>query len=156
MDWLSFLQNNIGEFAILIGGSGIGILYWRETKRGKKIDNDGKVMEEWKEMYHEKEKKCTEKDNIIIKKDEKIEELRKEKNALLEERYTFMANREYEIKQMEAQHAEEMRKKDQEIAELKMQNAELKWNECRVNGCNHREPPRDRKCVGSCVDCKEE
>ena len=44
MDWLSFLQNNIGEFAILIGGSGIGILYWRETKRGKKSDNDGKVM----------------------------------------------------------------------------------------------------------------
>ncbi len=153
MDWISFLQNNIGEFVILIGGS--GILYWRETKRGKKIDNDGKVMEEWKEMYNVQEKKCTEKDQIIIKKDEKIEQLRKEKNDLLEERYTFMANREYELKQLEAKHAEEMRQKDQEIAELKMQNAELKWNECRVNGCDHREPPRDRKCIGSCTDCKE-
>ena len=75
MDWISFLQNNIGEFIILIGGS--GILYWRETKRGKKIDNDSKVMEEWKEMYHEKEKKCTEKDQIIKDKDDKIEQLQK-------------------------------------------------------------------------------
>lgn len=141
MDWISFLQNNIGEFIILIGGS--GILYWRETKRGKKIDNDGKVMEEWKEMYHEKEKKCTEKDKIIKDKDDKIEQLRKKISSLYDERTEFMAKREFELKQ-----------KDSEILELKMKQGELQWNECRVNGCDKREPPRDRKCL-TCQDCKE-
>lgn len=141
MDWISFLQNNIGEFIILIGGS--GILYWRETKRGKKIDNDGKVMEEWKEMYHEKEKKCTEKDQIIKDKDDKIEQLRKKISSLYDERSEFMAKREFELKQ-----------KDSEILELKMKQGELQWNECRVNGCDRREPPRDRKCL-TCQDCKE-
>lgn len=116
MDWISFLQNNIGEFIILIGGS--GILYWRETKRGKKIDNDGKVMEEWKEMYYEKEKKCTEKDQIIKDKDDKIEQLRKKIGCLYDERSEYMAKREFELKQ-----------KDSEILELKMRQGELQWNE---------------------------
>lgn len=161
MDWMQLLQANLGELIILIGGS--GIIYWRETKRGKSLDNDGKkldnnekVIVEWKEMYHEKEKKCTEKDQIIVKKDDKIEKLRKEKNELLEERYTFMANRELELKQLEAQHAEEKQLLNQRIAELERENAELRWNECRVNGCPKREPPRDRKCLGICPDCKEQ
>ena len=160
MDWISFLQNNIGEFIILIGGS--GILYWRETKRGKKIDNDSKVMEEWKEMYHEKEKKCTEKDAMLAQKDAMLaqkdaekEQLQKKIHALYEERSKYMAKRELELKQKDAEHADEIRQKNEEIAKLKMRNAELEWNECRVNGCDKREPPRDRKCVGSCSDCKE-
>ena len=66
-----------------------------------------------------------------------------------------MSKRELELKQKDAEHAAELNRKDQEIAELKMRNAELEWNECRVNGCPKREPPRDRKCVGSCQDCKE-
>lgn len=161
MDWLTLIQNNIGEIIILIGGS--GILYWRETKRGKVLENDGKkldnnekVINEWKEMYHEKEKKCNDKDATIEKKDVKIEQLRKKIGELYEERTEFMAKRELELKQKDAEHADEMRKKDQRIAELEMQNKELQWNECRVNGCDKREPPRDRKCIGSCQDCKEE
>ena len=160
MDWLQLLQNNIGEIIILIGGS--GILYWRETKKsktldneGKKLDNNEKVINEWKEMYHEKEKKCNEKDATIEKKDTKIEQLRKKIGELYDERTEFMAKRELELKQKDAQHADEMRRKDEEIAVLKMRNAELEWNECRVNGCVKREPPRDRKCLGTCADCKE-
>ena len=160
MDWLQLLQNNIGEIVILIGGS--GILYWRETKKSKKLDNESKkldnnekVINEWKEMYHEKEKKCNEKDATIEKKDTKIEQLRKKIGELYEERTEFMAKRELELKQKDAQHADEMRRKDEEIAVLKMRNAELQWNECRMNGCPNREPPRDRKCVGKCIDCGE-
>ena len=160
MDWLQLLQNNIGEIIILIGGS--GILYWRETKKsksldneGKKLDNNEKVINEWKEMYHEKEKKCNEKDALLAQKDHEKEQLQKKIGALYEERSKFMAKRELELKQKDAEHADEMRKKNEEIAELKMRNAELEWNECRVNGCEKREPPRDRKCLGSCNGCKE-
>ena len=161
MDWMQLLQANLGELIILIGGS--GIIYWRETKRSKSLDNDGKkldnnekVIVEWKEMYHEQEKRCAEKDQIIVKKDDKIEQLRKEKNELLEERYTVMAIREYEMKQLEALHAEEKQLLNQRIAELERENAELRWNECRVNGCQKREPPRDRQRIFNCADCKEQ
>lgn len=160
LDWLTVIVSAATAIVGAIGGG--GIIYWKENKKGKSLDNDSKkldnnekVISEWKEMYHEKEKKCNEKDQIIVRKDDKIEQLRKEKNELLEERYTFMANRELELKQLEAQHAEEKQILNQRIAELERENAELKWNECRVNGCPKREPPRDRKCIGSCGDCKE-
>ena len=108
-------------------------------------------------IYHtaEKEKKCNEKDALLAKKDEEKEQLQKKIHALYEERSKYMAKRELELKQKDAEHADEIRQKNEEIAKLKMRNAELEWNECRVNGCDKREPPRDRKCIGNCNSCNE-
>jgi 2C-methyl-D-erythritol 2,4-cyclodiphosphate synthase len=153
LDWLTIV---VGAVCSLLGALGGGSIFFvKENKRSKQLENSQKIIEEWKEMYHEKEKKCNDKDATIEKKDVKIEQLRKKIGELYEERTEFMAKRELELKQKDAEHADEMRKKDQRIAELEMQNKELQWNECRVNGCDKREPPRDRKCIGSCQDCKE-
>ena len=160
LSWVDVVVNAAIGVAGAIGGG--GIIYWRETKRSKKLENDSKkldnnekVISEWKEMYHEKEKKCNEKDAMLAQKDAEKEQLQKKIHALYEERSKYMAKRELELKQKDAEHADEIRQKNEEIAKLKMRNAELEWNECRVNGCDKREPPRDRKCVGSCSDCKE-
>lgn len=142
MDWITIVVGAVCSLLGALGGG--GIFYIRENKRGKQIDNNEKVIEEWKEMYHEKEKKCNEKDTIITQKDAKIEELRKRINSLLEERGEFMANRELELK-----------KKDGDIFQQQMRILELEWNECRVNGCNNRQPPRDRKkCIGCNSECE--
>lgn len=139
INWITIVACAVSSVVGALGGGGIWFI--RETKRSKQLENESKVVEEWKEMYHEKEKKCSEKDAIITKKDEKIEQLRKRINDLLEERNIFMGKRELEIKDKEI-----------EIHKLLMQIAELSWNECRVNGCADREPPRDRK-KNTCSAC---
>jgi hypothetical protein len=153
LDWLTIV---VGAVCSLLGALGGGSIFFvKENKRSKQLENSQKIIEEWKEMYHEKEKKCNEKDSLLALKDQEKEQLQKKIGALYEERSKYMAKRELELKQKDAEHADETRQKNEEIAELKMRNAELEWNECRVNGCDRREPPRDRKCIGSCNSCKE-
>jgi uncharacterized protein YneF (UPF0154 family) len=153
LDWLTIV---VGAVCSLLGALGGGSIFFvKENKRSKQLENSQKIIEEWKEMYHEKEKKCNEKDSLLALKDQEKEQLQKKIGALYEQRSKYMAKRELELKQKDAEHADEIRQKNEEIAELKMRNAELEWNECRVNGCDRREPPRDRKCIGSCNSCKE-
>lgn len=117
MDWNILLEAFLGLVGI-IGGS-VGIIFWRENKKLKQqevksaqLDNDKKIIEEWKDMYHEKEKKCNEKDAIIRQHVDKIDRLYQERNDAREE----VQKRELRIQQ-------------------------LTWYHCTVNNCKNRIPP---------------
>lgn len=110
MDWIDIL---IPALCSLLGALGGGSIFFvRENKRAKQIDNDNKVIDEWKEMYHEKERKCNEKDAVIRQHVDKIDRLYQERNDA----------------------REEVQKK-----ELRIQ--QLTWYHCTVNGCKDRKPP---------------
>lgn len=152
LDWITVV---VGAVCSLLGALGGGSIFFvKENKRSKQLENSQKIIEEWKELLQlsekkieEKEKKISEKDAIIAQKDDIIEHKNKKIGALYDERGKFMANRELELK-----------KKDGEIFQKDLRIAELEWNECRVNGCDKREPPRDRNKCFSCSNdrCKEE
>lgn len=125
MDWINVLIAGVCSLLGALGGG--GIFFIRENKRSKQIDNDNKVIGEWKEMYHEKEKKCNDKDLVIRGYMEKIDRLYQERNDA----------------------REEAQKK-----ELRIQ--QLTWYHCTVNGCKHRTPPHVFDMSGNEICLTEE
>ena len=108
MEIISALTTVLG---ILLGGG--GVLYWKQDKRAKEIENEAKQSDEWRKLYERSEQDSRD-------KSDKIDRLYDEKKELRERFETLMA----------------------ECAELKILNKELEYQKCQRFECLKRCPPR--------------
>ena len=108
MEIISALTTVLG---ILLGGG--GVLFWKQDKRAKEIENEAKQSDEWRKLYERSEQDSRD-------KSDKIDRLYDEKKELRERFETLMA----------------------ECAELKIQNKELEYQKCERFECLKRCPPR--------------
>lgn len=108
MEIISALTTVLG---ILLGGG--GVLFWKQDKRAKEIENEAKQSDEWRKLYERSEQDSRD-------KSDKIDRLYDEKKELRERFETLMA----------------------ECAELKIQNKELEYQKCQRFECLKRCPPR--------------
>lgn len=108
MEIISALTTVLG---ILLGGG--GVLFWKQDKRAKEIENEAHQSEEWRKLYERSEQDSRD-------KSDKIDRLYDEKKELRERFETLMA----------------------ECAELKIQNKELEYQKCQRFECLKRCPPR--------------
>ena len=108
MEIISALTTLLG---ILLGGG--GVLFWKQDKRAKEIENEAKQSDEWRKLYERSEQDSRD-------KSDKIDRLYDEKKELRERFETLMA----------------------ECAELKIQNKELEYQKCERFECLKRCPPR--------------
>ena len=122
MDWINII---IAAICSLIGALGGGsLLYFRQNKRSKDVENELKEADEWKKLYQEK----AEKSNA---KDAKIDELRRHINALQQDKIALIEKS-----------TQQQLEKDKEIAKLQLLLFEEKYYRCEVAGCGKRKPPR--------------
>lgn len=96
--------------AVLGGG---GVLYWKQDKRAKEIQNEARQSEEWRKLYERSEQDSRE-------KDAKIDALYEEKKEL-RERYE---------------------QKCEECNSLKLEKQKLEFLKCEQFDCLNRKPPR--------------
>lgn len=108
MEIISALTTLLG---ILLGGG--GVLFWKQDKRAKEIENEAKQSDEWRKLYERSEQDSRD-------KSDKIDRLYDEKKELRERFESLMA----------------------ECAELKIQNKELEYQKCQRFECLKRCPPR--------------
>lgn len=108
MEIISALTTVLG---ILLGGG--GVLFWKQDKRAKEIENEAKQSDEWRKLYERSEQDSRD-------KSDKIDRLYDEKKELRERFETLMA----------------------ECAELKILNKELEYQKCERFECLKRCPPR--------------
>jgi uncharacterized protein HemX len=108
MEIISALTTLLG---ILLGGG--GVLFWKQDKRAKEIENEAHQSDEWRKLYERSEQDSRD-------KSDKIDRLYDEKKELRERFETLMA----------------------ECAELKIQNKELEYQKCQRFECLKRCPPR--------------
>lgn len=108
MEIISALTTVLG---ILLGGG--GVLFWKQDKRAKEIENEAHQSDEWRKLYERSEQDSRD-------KSDKIDRLYDEKKELRERFETLMA----------------------ECAELKIQNKELEYQKCERFECLKRCPPR--------------
>ena len=108
MEIISALTTVLG---ILLGGG--GVLFWKQDKRAKEIENEAKQSDEWRKLYERSEQDSRD-------KSDKIDRLYDEKKELRERFETLMA----------------------ECAELKILNKELEYQKCQRFECLKRCPPR--------------
>lgn len=108
MEIISALTTLLG---ILLGGG--GVLFWKQNKRAKEIENEAHQSDEWRKLYERSEQDSRD-------KSDKIDRLYDEKKELRERFETLMA----------------------ECAELKIQNKELEYQKCQRFECLKRCPPR--------------
>lgn len=110
MEWINLI---VGSICSLLGAfSGGGILFWKYNKQLKQQEVIRNQADEWKRLYEEADQERKEKDTVIAKKDEKIDELYKERNTESRGRMN---------------------------AEMEVQR--LRWYHCTVSGCTKRRPP---------------
>ena len=108
MEIISALTTLLG---ILLGGG--GVLFWKQDKRAKEIENEAHQSDEWRKLYERSEQDSRD-------KSDKIDRLYDEKKELRERFETLMA----------------------ECAELKILNKELEYQKCERFECLKRCPPR--------------
>ena len=108
MEIISALTTVLG---ILLGSG--GVLFWKQDKRAKVLENEAKQSDEWRKLYERSEQDSRD-------KSDKIDRLYDEKKELRERFETLMA----------------------ECAELKIQNKELEYQKCQRFECLKRCPPR--------------
>jgi uncharacterized protein HemX len=108
MEIISALTTVLG---ILLGGG--GVLFWKQDKRAKEIENEAHQSDEWRKLYERSEQDSRD-------KSDKIDRLYDEKKELRERFETLMA----------------------ECAELKILNKELEYQKCERFECLKRCPPR--------------
>lgn len=94
----------------------MSLMYYRENKKAKQIENEKSIVDEWQGIAQERKNRCDELKASLDKKDEKIEELYKE-NALLRQRNDSLSSK----------------------------NAALSILKCRDLECDHRKPPFGNK-----------
>lgn len=114
-----------GVVALLSALLGSSVLYFRQNKRSKEIENELKLAQAWEHLAQEMESKNGEKDS-------KIDELRKHVNILQSEKIKIIESKQKENQSLQA-----------ELFETRIKSIELKYNECRIAGCPKREPPRE-------------
>ena len=110
MEWGTILTSLI---AALLGSGGVGaIMYRKENKRGKQVENEKSLADGWKELAEGKQARIDTLETTVDKKDEKID----------------------------AQYAE-MAELRNIIDHLRTENAVLKVYKCVKVGCIERQPP---------------
>ncbi len=114
MDWSGIVVGLIT--GIFTSGCAMSLMYYRENKKAKQIENEKSIVDEWQGIAQERKNRCDELKASLDKKDEKIEELYKE-NALLRQRNDSLSSK----------------------------NAALSILKCRDLECDHRKPPFGNK-----------
>lgn len=117
----SIITGVVALFSALLGSS---VLYFRQNKRSKEIENELKLAEAWEHLAHEMEIKNGEKDS-------KIDELRKHVNILQSDKIKIIESKQKEIQNLQT-----------ELFETRIKSVELNYNKCKVIGCSKRQPPR--------------
>lgn len=113
-----------GVVALVSALLGSSVLYFRQNKRSKDLDNELKLASAWENLSHEMENKCTEKDT-------KIDELRKHINVLQGDKLKLVESKQKEVQELQG-----------ELFAEKIKAVELNYNKCVVVGCSKRVPPR--------------
>lgn len=120
------IGNILQVVTLLINGGIIGQIFFYNSRKRKEAasaqkDEDANTRayaQEWKELYsHEHEEHMEERQKLNEKIDSLYEDLNRQRT---------------QIRQL----------KD-EKNDLLLRTHELEWNECKVNGCLKRQPPRD-------------
>ena len=125
IEWFNVI---VGAICSLLGAfGGGGILFWKYNKQLKQGEVIRNQSDEWKRLYEEADQERKAKDEVIAKKDAKIDELYK------------------------AQHNDA-----EEKIQLKMQVQQLKWFHCTVPGCSKRRPPHVFDPQGNELEAQED
>lgn len=126
---MEFDINTISTIVGLLVGGG-GLLYYKQTNRNKKLENDGILFSQYKEL---------------------VEELKAERKEMKEERDQQKAFYESEIKRLVESNAtkraekielqKKLDEKNSTIDTLNSEVARLEVMKCEVHGCGNRKPP---------------
>lgn len=114
MDWNAIVIGLIS--GSLSSGFAMSLMYFKENKKAKQLQNEKAAIDEWQEIAHERKNRCDELKASLDKKDDKIEGLYKE-NAQLRQRNDSLSSK----------------------------NAALSILKCRDLACDHRKPPFGNK-----------
>lgn len=123
MEWINVIVAAVCGLGGAFGGS--TLLYFRQNRKQKDIDNELKEAEAWERMYHEVLAQCKEKDT-------KIDELRRDVNNLRESKIFLVEENAKEVQRLQA-----------EKAELEIKLVECNWYRCERCGCGSRKPKRE-------------
>lgn len=118
MNWSDILAGLIA--AIFSSGVFVSLLYYRENKKAKQIENEKSIVDEWQGIASERKSRCDELKTSLDHKDHKIDELYKE-NA-------------------------ELRKRSDRLSSA---NTALSILKCKNIACGKREPPFDNEYTTS-------
>ena len=122
MDWTTIITATIG--AIIPSGLIGSLLFFRENKRGKQLENESKIIEEWKDLAKMYQNRCDELKATVDSKDAKIEELYRNETAMREK-----------------------------LDKLSSKNAVLEIFKCKEISCGNRKPPlSNSRVVASIVE----
>jgi len=125
MEWINLI---VGSICSLVGAfTGGGILFFKYNKQLKQQEVIRNQADEWKRLYEEADEERKSKDAVIAKKDEKIDELYKERNTESRGRMN---------------------------AEMEVQR--LRWYHCTVSGCTKRRPPHVFDTQGNELEAQNE
>ena len=125
MEWINLI---VGSICSLVGAfTGGGILFFKYNKQLKQQEVIRNQADEWKRLYEEADEERKSKDAVIAKKDEKIDELYKERNTESRGRMN---------------------------AEMEVQR--LRWYHCTVSGCTKRRPPHVFDTQGNELEAQDE
>lgn len=100
---------------LLLGGGGMGILFYREKKKALSINNEKSISDVWQKIFDEVQEQNSILQTKLDKKDEKIDSLYVDLLKIKSENNT-----------------------------LTTQVGVLTWQKCLVNTCVDRTPPRDK------------
>lgn len=117
----SIITGVVALFSALLGSS---VLYFRQNKRSKEIENELKLATAWEHLAQEMEEKSK-------GKDAKIDELRKHVNILQNDKIKIIESKQKEIQGLQS-----------ELFNTQIRIVELNYNKCEVLGCTKRKPPR--------------
>lgn len=122
MEWTTIITAAISS---LIPSGLVGTLvFFKENKRSRQLDNESKVIEEWKGIAEMYKNRCEELKATVDAKDEKIEELYRNETTMREK-----------------------------LDKLSSKNAVLEIFKCRDISCDKRKPPlSNSKVVANIVD----
>lgn len=123
MEWINVIVAAVCGLVGAFGGN--TLLYFRQNRKQKDIDNELKEAEAWERMYHEVNAQLKE-------KDAKIDELRHDVNNLRESKICLVEENAKEVQRLQA-----------EKAELEIKLVECNWYRCERCGCGSRKPKRE-------------
>lgn len=121
MDWTTIIAAVVS--ALSTGGIVSALLYYRENKRARQLDNEKSVIEEWQGVANEWKVRCAELKTSLDAKDGKIDALYRGNN--------------------------ELRKRNDRLSSA---NTALGIFKCKVLGCDRRQPPFGRIEGGECTN----